>query len=280
MRIKAGFTIAFITDVPTPVTALLNVHPSRNRDLLTPQRVEVSPHVALYEYRDVFGNTATRLTMPAGRTTLQSEFVIEDSGLPDERAPDVPVTPVADLPEDALQFLLPSRYCETDLLSQFAWNMFGSINSARDRVEAIVDWVHNHITFGYHFARNTRTAHQGFQERVGVCRDFAHLAVTLCRAVNVPARYCTGYLGDIGVPPVDAPMDFSAWFEVYVDGNWYTYDARHNHPRIGRILMARGRDATDVAITTTFGLSTLAQFEVVTEEVCEPQMPTLLRTAA
>jgi transglutaminase-like putative cysteine protease len=269
MLIKAGFDIAFGAAVPTPMTTLLSVHPSRNRDLRTAHRIDISRDVPIYDYVDTHGNVATRFTLPAGGARLSTEFLIEDSGLPDAPAPDVPVTPVAELPEDVLPFLLASRYCETERLMQTAWSLFGGIPSARARVEAIVDWVHNHICFGYHNARNTRTAWEGYQEQVGVCRDFAHLAVTLCRCMTIPARYCTGYLGDIGVPPVDAAMDFSAWFEVFVAGDWYTYDARHAAPRIGRILMARGRDATDVAISTSFGATWLNRFEVVTEEVAD-----------
>lgn len=272
MLIKAGFDIEFGTNAPTPMTGLLSIHPSRNRDLRTPQRIVTSPDIPIYDYIDSFGNVATRFTLPAGGARLSTEFLIEDSGEPDVRAPDVPVTPVQELPDDALPFLLASRYCETERLMQTAWSLFGGIVSARARIEAIVGWVHNHISFGYHNARCTRTAWEGYQERVGVCRDFAHLAVTLSRCMNIPARYCTGYLGDIGIPPVDAPMDFSAWFEVYVDGDWYTYDARHNQPRIGRIVMAKGRDATDVAITTSFGNSWLNKFEVVTDEVMQEPM--------
>jgi transglutaminase-like putative cysteine protease len=276
--IKAGFNIEFGTNVQTPVSALLSVHPSRNRDLVTPHRIGSYPEVPIYDYVDSFGNVATRLTLPAGGGALSAEFMIADDGLPDLRAPNVPVTPVQELPDEVLPFLLASRYCETERLMDTAWGLFGGISSARSQVEAIVDWAHNHITFGYHFARNTRTAWEGYQERVGVCRDYAHLAVTLCRCMNIPARYCTGYLGDIGVPLVDAPMDFSAWFEVFVDGSWYTYDARHAQPRIGRIVMAKGRDATDVAITTSFGNSWLKTFEVITLEMVE-QAPALLRAA-
>ncbi|MBV1687770.1 transglutaminase family protein [Novosphingobium sp. G106] len=278
MLIKAGFDIEFETTTRVPLTALLSIHPSRNRDLLTPHRISVSPDIAIYDYLDAFGNLATRLTLPEGGARLRCEFLIEDSGRPDLAAPDVPVTPIEELPETALPFLLASRYCETEKLIPTAWQMFGGIRSARGRVEAIVDWVHRRIQFGYHHARCTRTAWEGYNEQVGVCRDFAHLAVTLCRAVNIPARYCTGYLGDIGVPPVDAPMDFSAWFEVFVDGGWYTYDARHNEPRIGRIVMARGRDATDVAITTAFGPAVLKKFEVTTDEVASE--PDAVRQAA
>ncbi len=166
-------------------------------------------------------------------------------------------------------YLLGSRYCDTDLLSDTAWQLFGGTPPGWARVQAICDHVHERLKFGYEYARPTRTAWDGFHEQLGVCRDFAHLAITLCRCMNIPARYCTGYLGDIGVPPDDTPMDFSAWFEVYLGGAWYTFDARHNAPRIGRILMARGRDATDVALTTTFGRCTLTGFTVHTYEVSE-----------
>ncbi|TVV69965.1 transglutaminase-like domain-containing protein [Sphingomonas solaris] len=285
MLIRAGFDIEFATDTPSAMLALLNIHPSRNRDLRTPHRIETSREVPTYDYVDDFGNLCTRLTVPAGGLSLHADFIIEDSGFVDRRAPDVPVTPVDELPENVLGFLLGSRYCETQHLMQAAWGMFGHIQSARGRVEAIVDFVHNHITFGYQFARGDRTAWNGYQERVGVCRDFAHLAVTLCRCMNIPARYCTGYLGDIGVPVVDAPMDFSAWFDVFVGGDWYTYDARHNQPRIGRILMARGRDATDTALTTVFGPAWLKRFEVTTYEVSADELarfgrPPELRLAA
>jgi transglutaminase-like putative cysteine protease len=267
MLIRAGYSIRFETDAATPMLALLGVHPSRLKDLQTPQRIETDINIPIYSYEDAFGNICTRLTVPAGGITLSTDFVIADSGEPDLRAPDGPQMPVEDLPNDILIYLLGSRYCETDRLMGVAWGNFGHLTSARDRVEAIVAFTHNHIEFGYHHARADKTAWNGYQERQGVCRDFAHLAITLCRCMNIPARYCTGYLGDIGIPPVDAPMDFSAWFDVYVDGDWYTYDARHNRPRIGRILMARGRDAIDTALTTGFGPTTLAQFLVHTDEV-------------
>ncbi len=271
MLIKAGFSIEIIADAPTPMTALLSVHPSRSHDLRSGSQMIATPEAPLDDYIDSFANLATRLTIPPGGIGLSTEFLIEDSGAPDVPAPNVPVTPLEALPHDVLPFLLGSRYCETDRLMGLAWSLFGGIPMASDRLTAIVDWVHHHIRFGYEYARNNRTAWEGYQEGVGVCRDFAHLAVTLCRCVNIPARYCTGYLGDIGVPPVDAPMDFSAWFDAYVDGAWYTYDARHNQPRIGRVLMARGRDATDVAIMTIFGPSTLRKFEVTTLEMPEPR---------
>ena len=267
MLIRAGYQISFEAEIPTALLAMLSLHPSRNMDLRTPQRVEASPEIVIYDYLDAYGNVCTRLTVPAGGVTLSTDFVVEDDGLPDARAPAGPQMPVEALPDDILIYLLGSRYCETDRLMDVAWSRFADIESARGRVEAIVAFVHEHVEFGYHHARADKTAWNGYQERQGVCRDFAHLAITLCRCMNIPARYCTGYLGDIGVPPQDAAMDFSAWFDVYIGGDWYTYDARHRVPRIGRILMARGRDATDTALTTVFGPAKLVSFEVHTDEV-------------
>jgi transglutaminase-like putative cysteine protease len=267
MLIRAGYDIRFETDAPTAMLALLSVHPSRNRDLQTRHRIVATPDVPMYNYEDSYGNICSRLTIPAGGVTLSTDFTVEDNGAPDVRPPDGPATPVEQLPDDILVYLLASRFCETDRLMQVAWGQFGHIQSNRDRVEAIVAFAHNHITFGYEHARPDKTAWDGYCERLGVCRDYAHLAITLCRCMNIPARYCTGYLGDIGIPPVDAPMDFSAWFDVYIEGEWYTYDARHQVPRIGRILMARGRDATDTALTTAFGPAILTSFAVHTDEV-------------
>jgi transglutaminase-like putative cysteine protease len=267
MLIRAGYEIRFEATAPAAMLAMLSIHPSRNKDLKTPQRILAAPDVPIYDYVDAYGNICTRLSVPPGGVTLSADFVVEDGGEPDVRAPDVLQMAVEDLPDDVLIYLLGSRYCETDRLMQMAWAEFGHIRSARDRVEMIVGFVHNHITFGYEHARPDKTAWNGYQERQGVCRDFAHLAVTLCRCMNIPARYCTGYLGDIGIAVSDAPMDFSAWFDVFIDGEWYTYDARHNIPRIGRILMARGRDATDTALTTNFGPAVLTSFVVRCEEV-------------
>ena len=267
MLIRAGYEIFFEAETPAAMLALLSVHPSRNKDLQTPQRITVSPDVPIYDYVDGFGNVCSRFTIPAGGATIMCDFVIEDSGEADVRAPDGPQMPVEAYPDDVLVYLLGSRYCETDRLMQVAWGNFGHILSARDRVEEIVAFVHRHISFGYEHARPDKTAWNGYQEQQGVCRDFAHLAITLCRCLNIPARYCTGYLGDIRVPVDPAPMDFSAWFDVYIDGDWYTYDARHAVPRVGRILMARGRDATDTALTTGFGPAVLKSFFVRAEEV-------------
>jgi transglutaminase-like putative cysteine protease len=248
------------------MTLMLSVHPSRSADLLSDHRLRFSSEVPARDFRDLFGNVCTRILAPAGALEITNDFLIADSGEPDAPAPDDGQFAVNQLPDDALVFLLPSRYCDTEKLSNLAWSMFAGLRGGR-LVRAICDYAHNQLCFGYHFARPDRTASEGHMERVGVCRDFAHLAVTLCRCMNIPARYCTGYLGDIGVPADPAPMDFSAWFEVWLDGRWFTFDARHNHPRIGRIVIARGRDAADVAISTSFGTAQLVKFEVVTGEV-------------
>ena len=267
MLIRAGYDIRFETETPTPLLAMLSVHPSRNKDLVKPHRIAASPDVPMYDYLDAFGNVCTRVTAPRGGLTLTCDFTVADDGMPDPAAPAAIQHPVEDLPDDILVFLLGSRYCETDRLSETAWALFGHIPPGWARVQAIVEFTHSHVEFGYAYARPTKTAWDAYQEQQGVCRDFAHLAITLCRCINIPARYCTGYLGDIGIPPVDAPMDFSAWFDVYLGGAWHTFDARHNMPRIGRILMARGRDATDTALTTTFGPALLVGFDVHTDEV-------------
>jgi transglutaminase-like putative cysteine protease len=267
MQIRAGYRIAFESAQPTPMLLMLSVHPSRLPDLDRTHEIAFDPPIPAHHYEDGFGNLCTRITAPPGLITMSTDFVCRDSGEPDIQAPGAPQIPVDELPDDVLVYLLGSRYCETDRLSDTAWSLFGGTEPGWARVQAICDFVHDRITFGYEHARATRTAWDGYMEQRGVCRDFAHLAVTFCRCMNIPARYCTGYLGDIGVPPVDAPMDFSAWFDVYLGHRWYTFDARHNTPRIGRILMARGRDATDVAISTSFGVCRLADFTVVTDEV-------------
>lgn len=280
MLIRAGYEIRYETEIATPMMAMLSVHPSRNKDFVTSHRIVTSPDVPMYNYFDAFGNVCTRVTVPKGGLTLSSDFTIDDSGMPDPVASDACQHALEDLPDDVLIFLLGSRYCETDRLSDTAWSLFGHISAGWQRVQAIVSFAHNHIEFGYQYARPTKTAWDAYQERQGVCRDFAHLAITLCRCMNIPARYCTGFLGDIGIPPVDAPMDFSAWFDVYLSGGWHTFDARHNCPRVGRILMARGRDATDTALTTTFGPARLAGFDVHTYELeadLDPSAPASIR---
>jgi transglutaminase-like putative cysteine protease len=246
---------------------MLNVRPEREPDLETPDALQTDPPLPTRQYVDAFGNTCTRLVIPPGLTTLQTGFVIRDSGDPDPILVDAEQHPVDELPDAVIQYLLPSRYCELEHLSSLAWNLFGGVQPGWARVQAVTDYAHERIKFGYEHARPTKTAFEAHEEGAGVCRDFAHLSITLCRSLNIPARYCTGYLGDIGIEPVPSPMDFSAWFEVWLGGAWRTFDARHNRPRIGRILMGVGRDAADVAITTSFGPTTLAAFEVFTDEI-------------
>jgi transglutaminase-like putative cysteine protease len=246
--------------------ALLNIHYSRASDLLRADNMITDPAVPLVLYRDGFGNWCTRLVAPAGRMRITGEALVRDHGLADPVMPNAQLHPVESLPDDTLVYLLPSRYCDTELLTALAWNQFGGIVSGWARVQAICDFVHQHIVFGYQFARATRTASEAFNERQGVCRDYSHLAIALCRCLNVPARYCTGYLGDIRIPPSDIPMDFASWFEAYIGGHWYAFDPRNNEPRIGRVLIARGRDAADVPISMTFGPNVLEGFRVWAEE--------------
>ena len=266
MFIRLGYDIQF--DIPTSIAmmAALHVHPSRVQDLREPDELIVEPAVKAETYIDSYGNRCTRFQAPAGLLRLSCNTLIEDSGLPDEVNRNAREHPVNELPHETLRYLLNSRYCEVDRLSNIALELFGNVPPGWSRVQAICDWVHSKVTFGYHHARSSKTALDVFTERCGVCRDFQHLAVTFCRALNIPARYATGYLGDIGVPASPEPMDFSAWFEVYLENRWWTCDARHNRPRIGRVLMATGRDASDVAITTSFGTANLRSFTVVTEE--------------
>ena len=266
MLIRLGYEIAIECPQPTPVVSLLEIHSDRAGDIQRQTRVMTSPSVPTRTYRDRYGNLCRRMMAPAGQFRILHDAVIEDSGLPDEANTLARETPVQDLPDDVLGYLLGSRYCETDHLSSLAWSLFGHLPAGWARVQAIVDYVHSRISFGYGYARSTRTAAQAHEERVGVCRDFAHLAITLCRCMNIPARYVNGYLGDIGVPADPAPMDFSAWFEAFLDGKWYTFDARHNTPRIGRVVIARGRDATDVPLLHTFGPHQLSLFKVWTYE--------------
>lgn len=267
MLIKIGCDIQFELPGATPMILMLYVHPSRRGDLRTEEKLILDPVVPVAQYTDMYGNLCGRVLAPAGKVRFALDALIEDSGKPDLKVADAPQHRVEDLPDEMLVFLLASRYCEVDKLNDVAWKLFGSTPPGWPLVQAICDWVHNHITFGYHFADPTKTAFEVYQDGKGVCRDFMHLAVTFCRCMNLPARYVTGYLGDIGVPPTPSPMDFSAWFEVYLGGKWHTFDARHNIPRIGRILMAVGRDAADVAITTNFGRATLKKFVVITDEV-------------
>jgi len=267
MFIRVGYDISFELPNDTPMLLALNLHPSRLPTALRSEAMRVEPAIPISQFNDSFGNTCTRLNAPAGVLRITNDAVVYDNGEPDAPGTHAVQHTIEQLPPDVLQFLLASRYCEVDLLKDKAWQLFGHLPKGWPLAQGICDWVHNHLTFGYPHARDTRTAVNGMEEQVGVCRDFAHLAVTLTRCMNIPARYVTGYLGDIGIPPVDCPMDFSAWYEVYLGGRWWTLDARHNTPRIGRVLMARGRDAVDVALTTAFGLAKLVKFQVWTDEV-------------
>jgi len=273
MLIKVGFEIAFEFPEPTPIAMMMYLHPSRDPTVRIPERLSLAPSVAVSQFTDGFGNRCGRAFVPAGTVVFRNEAVVDDCGLPDLQVSHARQTLVQQLPDSVLVYLLASRYCEVDSeLKDMAWTLFKSTQSGWPRVQAVSDFAHQHIRFDYMQARATRTALEVYRERVGVCRDYTHLAITLCRCLNIPARYCTGYLGDIGVPPSASPMDFSAWMEVYLDGQWYSFDPRNNVPRIGRVLMARGRDATDVALTTTFGMSTLKTFNIGTIEYRMPNV--------
>ena len=269
MLIRLGYDIIFDTPAPVPFVTLLKVHISRVNDLLQLDELKISSATHFECYFDSFGNTCCRFLAPAGQLRLSNSTLIHDSGEPDPVAPWAREIPVQHLPKEALQYLLSSRYCEVDKMSNIATELFGGVAPGWNRVQAVCQWVHEKVTFGYQYANAQKTALDVFTNRFGVCRDFQHLAETMCRALNIPARYATGYLGDIGVPVSPVPMDFSAWFEVYLEDRWWAFDARNNQPRIGRVLMAVGRDASDVALTTSFGMANLRQFTVVTDEVLQ-----------
>lgn len=266
MLIRYGYEITVTCQQATPMVCLLAAHSENASDVRAPEVVVATPDVPMHCYTDLFGNGCRRFVAPAGDFTLWGDGVLEKSGLPDVIAPDAPEIPVADLPDDCLLYLMGSRYCETDRLSQVAWDSFGGVSPGWGRVQAICDHVNRHIRFDYMQARATRTAYEGWQERIGVCRDYAHLAIAFCRCMNIPARYVNGHLGDIGVP-ILSPMDYSAWMEVYLGGRWWTFDPRNNVPRIGRIVVARGRDATDVPLINSFGPHVLKGFRVWTYPV-------------
>jgi len=267
MKIRVGYEMIYDLPQPTPMILVLGTHFSRAADIIVPDVLRAIPSVPIDPYRDDFGNWCTRVLAPAGRLFLLADGVVRDTGLADVVAPSASEHAVEDLPTEALPFLLGSRYCETDLLSAEAWKLFQNTPPGWARVQAICAFVHHHITFGYEHARSDMTAAEVYKEGKGVCRDYAHLAITFCRCMNIPARYCSGYLSDIGIPPPYGPMDFAAWFEVYLGGRWYTFDPRNNKPRIGRVLIAQGRDAVDVPITLSFGPSTLVGFKVWTDEL-------------
>jgi len=268
MLIRYGYDITVNCLQPTPMVCVLSIHAERAGDLLAPEQVATTPVVPTTTYRDLFGNLCRRFVAPAGDFQLWGDGTVRDSGRPDPVLREAAEIPVADLPDDTLTYLMGSRYCETDRLSQIAWDKFGKVAPGWSRVQAICDYVHRHISFGYERARATRTAFEAYGEGIGVCRDYAHLAIAFCRCLNIPARYVNGYLGDIGVPIVD-PMDFSAWMEVWLGGNWVTFDPRNNMPRIGRIVVGRGRDAADIPLINSFGPHLLKSFRVWTYELTE-----------
>jgi len=269
MMLRLGYDIRFEIPSPVAVVALLNVHPSRVADLRAPDELRVEPETHVDSFIDSFGNRCTRFVARQGALRLINSTMLEDPGFADRVSRDAREVPVQELPSDVLGYLLNSRYCEVDRFATIASELFGGVAPGWGRVQAICDWVHSKVNFGYQYARPTKTALDVFSERFGVCRDFQHLAVTLCRALHIPARYATGYLGDIRVPAAPSPMDFSAWFEVYLEDRWWTFDARYNCPRFGRVLVATGRDASDVAITTSFGMANLTYFSVISEELIQ-----------
>ena len=266
MIIRLGYEIVFESPVPVPMILMLYTHPSLAGTLKQPEQIKIEPDVSIEEFTDNFGNRCGRIVAPAGRLRLWNDNMVEHSGQKDPVNWNAAQHSVADLPAETLQYLLGSRYCEVDRLSDIAWNLFGQTTAGWGRVQAVCDWIHSNIRYGYEFARSTKTAYETYMEKAGVCRDFTHIAIAFCRCLNIPARYATGYLGDIGVAPLPTAMDFHAWFEVFLDGQWYTFDARHNVPRVGRVLMARGRDAVDVALTTSFGPNKLVKFNVWADE--------------
>ncbi len=269
MQIRTGFELVYRLSQPTPIILLVNIHFSRSADLIVPDRLVAEPAFPISGYRDGFGNWCNRGIAPAGLLRLTTDCVIRDDGRPDDVAVGARQDSVENLPEDVLVYLLGSRYCETDCLTDIAWRLFSPTPPGYPRVQAICNYVHDRISFDYQSARATRSAKEAFNEGTGVCRDYAHLAIAFCRCMNIPARYCTGYLSDVGTPPPYGVGDFAAWFEAWIGGRWHTFDPRNNVPRVGRILMARGRDACDVAIATTFGPNTLESFRVWTDEIPE-----------
>jgi transglutaminase-like putative cysteine protease len=280
MLIRYGYEMTFNCPQPTPMVSLLDAHPEVSHAIRYQSALVTQPSISTITYFDGFGNNVRRFIAPAGDFTISRDAIIEVDGEPDPVHPEAREIPIEQLPHEHIEFLLGSRYCETDKLGDIAWELFSTTPRGWPRVQAICDFVHSHLAFGYQYARPTRTAFEAYEERVGVCRDFTHLAVAFCRCMNIPARYANGFLGDIGIPPDPAPMDYNAWFEAYLDGRWYIFDARHNVPRIGRIAVSRGRDATDIPLVNSFGPHSLTQFRVWTEEVDSSVLQELTRRSA
>jgi transglutaminase-like putative cysteine protease len=225
------------------------------------------PDFSMQAYSDIYGNLCQRFVLPTGENVIRYDATVAVVDEYDEIGLGAEQLPVEDLPSDVLLYTLPSRFCLSDVLSNAAWQLFGHTQPGWARVQAICDWVHDNIRFQYGTSTPLTTAVDVYEQHVGVCRDFAHLAVTFCRALNIPTRYVFGYLPDIGVPPPDDPMDFCAWMEVYLGGRWWTFDPRNNAPRTGRVLIGRGRDALDVAMVTMYGGPLLQQMVVWADEV-------------
>ncbi|BBL75704.1 transglutaminase-like domain-containing protein [Methylomagnum ishizawai] len=276
MFIRIGFDIAYSFPQPTEMILMLYTHPERSSFLMMPERLSSDPAITIEEFTDIYGNRCARAFCPGGRLHLKNDTIVVDGGLPDILKPEARQHTIHELPTDTLLYLLGSRYCEIEKLSDVAWELFGHGPTGWGRVQAICNWVHNHVTFAHEAARCDRTAYDTFKDQRGVCRDYTHLAITFCRCMGIPARYATGYLGDIHVPVVP-PMDFSAWFEVFLEGEWHTFDSRNNTPRVGRVLMARGRDAADVALTTSFGKHILEKFDIWAYELSRPEVAKALQ---
>jgi transglutaminase-like putative cysteine protease len=272
MLVRVGYEIILNFAAPTPLVLKLSTHPSLTDRLVKSDRIKFTPNLCVREFTDIFGNRCLRMNAEAGQLHLCNDVIVKTSDRPDVVNWDAGQSAISDLPDDTLEFLLGSRYCEIEQLSPIAWQLFGSEKPGWARVQAVCDWIHSNISYGYEHARASKTAYEVYQERTGVCRDFAHLAIAFCRSLNIPARYASGYLGDIGVEPLPTPMDFHAWFEVFLDGQWYAFDARHNVPRLGRVLMVRGRDATDTALITSFGAHELVKFKVWADEITSTQI--------
>jgi len=265
LHIRVGFELSLVVHQPTLVMLLLNVHYSRVPDLVMPEYIDTFPYVELNQFPDENNNKMTSVILPPGQTTFKILSFVKDSGNLDVIDQNACHTPVQCLPHNVLKFLIGSRYCETDLMSEIAWELFGSFPNGWARVQAAADWIHNNVTFDLRKADCYQSAVQTFTRRTGVCRDFAHLLITFCRAMNFPARYIHGYIGDIGIDKSPDPMDFSAWTEIFFNNRWYTFDAIHNTPRIGRVAIAKGMDAADSAIVTSYGQHTLVGWKVITD---------------
>ncbi len=265
LRVRVGCDLVYDSPAPSPMLFLVRPF-ERYHHTLVEERRTVEPDVAVDEITDAFGNTMWRLVAPVGPVRLSYDAVCDAPASADPVFADMPKTPIERLPGEVLAYIQPSRHCQSDLLIADAWELFGNVEGGWAQVQAVCDWIHTNIEY----AKGSTSATSSidvYRERRGVCRDFAHLGVTLCRALNFPARYVCGYLPDIGVPPDPTPMDFHAWFEVYIDGAWRTFDARHNRRRTGRVLVATGRDAVDVALTTIFGASRLTSIRVWADQV-------------